>query len=259
MPKISKKQEIEISSNQISPTFHHLFFWTFGKHCVPGLRGTIRGSSGARLSCTNCALCIRTKRRVSKASDADTSSLRLENSTKFITSSSVVKAFFMPATSQLSHCCANGVLRLSSFCTSFCSFTRFPVQHHDHVGSCCTYASTFFAASSAAIILFLLFEAAATIDLSRDVVALAFLCAEPPSPFARCEGSLCALRRCPRWRRRRMFSVRSVESWSHGCALASGALRADVRFFVEFPCFRELLRLIFVRYNTSNLSVKPFH
>ena len=29
--------------------------------------------------------------------------------------------------------------------------------------------------------------------------------------------------------------------WSRGCAPANGALRADVRFLVEFPCFRELL------------------
>ena len=57
------------------------------------------------------------------------------------------------------------------FSTSVCSFTRFPAQHHDQFGSCCTCASKFFAATSAVIVLFLLFEAAATIDLSTDVVA----------------------------------------------------------------------------------------
>ena len=85
----------------------------------------------------------------------------------------------MSATSQLSTC--------STFSTAFCSFTRFPAQHLDHVGPFCAYFSNLFAATSAAIILFLLFEAAATIDLSSDVVALAFQHAEPPSPFARCE------------------------------------------------------------------------
>ena len=149
--------------------------------CSESWRSTVRESSRAHQSYAICPSCIRTNRCVSRANDADTSSLRLAHFVKFITSSSMVKAFFMSATSQLSHYCANGVLRLSTYSTSFCT------QLQDHFGPSCTHSSKFFAATSAAIILFMIFEAAATIDLSSDVVALAFLCAEPPSPFARCE------------------------------------------------------------------------
>ena len=118
--------------------------------------------------------------------------------------------------------------------------------------SFCAYSSKFFAATSAAIILFLLFQAAATIALSSDVVGLTFLFAEPQPPIVRCEDP-CA----------RLVGARNGEGAGCGvCGVSRDgvtavlwrALRADVRFSVEFPCLRELKRE-----DTSNLSVKLFH
>ena len=184
----------EISSNQISSTFRHLLLWTFGKHCVPSLRGTVHESTRARLSYAICTWCIRTNRYVSQTM---LTPRRFVNSMKFIPSSSVVKAFFMSATSPLGHCCANGVSGLSTFSTSFYSFTRFPAQHPDHFGSLCTYSSKLLAATSRQ-------RSSCSCSSTPRSICPEMSC-RTAIAIRSLQGSSCALGRCQHWKRRRLW------------------------------------------------------
>ena len=210
---------------------HHLF-WTFEKHCVRSLRDTVRESFRALLE-----LYDRSARYASTPSVASPKPTML-TPRHFVDEQHEVHVEFLRGESLLyvRHFTAESMLRERCHETVhvfhlILQLRQIPSTARWSFRTCGTYASKFFAVTSAAIILFLLFEGVVHDRFVNWCRRFGLLVCRSTITIRSLRGSLCALGRCPHWRRRRLVSVRSVESWSHDYTQVSDPLRVN-----EFTC-----------------------